>query len=209
MAMPRSQEPLRSAKASSPSRFSGTGGASGELPRPGGRVMGMVLKLAAGLLLALVLSQFPEFVQQYRQRLGGAVDALRPLVESFDAAAAGEGLSRAAALDRLSANPDGLVVGETRATGDAIFRYETLSRQQAELAAAGEFGRLFIFLKDFDPSIARRAAEDFEPALPATMEGAAHAAAGFVLGYVLVALLAWFGRLLFRRSRPTFGRRRV
>ena len=40
-----------------------------------------------GLALAIVLSQFPEYAQQYTQRLGGAVDELRVITEDFDRAA--------------------------------------------------------------------------------------------------------------------------
>ena len=41
-----------------------------------------------GLGLALVLSQFPEYAQQYTQRLGGAVDELRVITEDFGRGAA-------------------------------------------------------------------------------------------------------------------------
>jgi hypothetical protein len=44
-----------------------------------------IVRIASAVVLALALSQFPEFVQQYVQRTGGAVDALQPLVERFDA----------------------------------------------------------------------------------------------------------------------------
>ena len=33
-----------------------------------------------GLLLGFALSQTPEFAQQYRQRLGGAIDELQRIV---------------------------------------------------------------------------------------------------------------------------------
>ena len=45
------------------------------------------LTLAGGLTGAAVSSQFPEFSQQYTQRLGGAVDALAVVVADFDAMA--------------------------------------------------------------------------------------------------------------------------
>ena len=38
------------------------------------------MALAAGLTGAATLSQFPEFSQQYTQRLGGAVDELSAIV---------------------------------------------------------------------------------------------------------------------------------
>ena len=42
------------------------------------------LVLAGGVAGAAILSQFPEYAQQYTQRLGGAVDALGQVVADFD-----------------------------------------------------------------------------------------------------------------------------
>ena len=56
--------------------------------------------MIGGLALGVVLSQFPEYAQQYTQRLGGAVDELRIITEDFDRAADG---GRADARRRRSA----------------------------------------------------------------------------------------------------------
>ncbi len=164
-------------------------------------MFGLGIRLIAGLVLAVVLSQAPEFVQQYRQRLGGAIDALAPIVSAFDALSRDEGLSRAEALARLERNPDTLAVGQTRITADAIERYDALRRQQAELSTAAGFERLVIFGRGLDPTLASRTFEDFRPAVPATVEGAFHAGGGFVLGYGLAAVIARGCTALFRRRR--------
>ena len=41
------------------------------------------ITLAGGLAVGAGASQFPEFSQQYAQRLGGAVDALGEVVRGF------------------------------------------------------------------------------------------------------------------------------
>lgn len=163
-----------------------------------------LLGLASAVVLGLALSQFPEFVQQYVQRTGGAVDALEPLVERFDASAAQAGLTRQAALERLAGNPDDLVVGQSKATAEAIERYEALRRSYGELASAGEFERLLVFGTSVDPAIARRTLGDFRPAVPVSLEGLAHAGLGLVLGYGLGALIAAIARALLalRRRAP-------
>ena len=46
------------------------------------------LSMAIGLLCGLAATQAPEFAQQYRQRLAGAVDELSRIVNQFDAEAA-------------------------------------------------------------------------------------------------------------------------
>ena len=58
------------------------------------------ITLAGGLAVGAGTSQFPEFSQQYAQRLGGAVDALSEVVADFDTSAVAEGLSRSEALCR-------------------------------------------------------------------------------------------------------------
>ena len=73
--------------------------------------MGMIgrrFALALGLLLAVVTSQLPEFVQQYRQRLGGALDEVRQVIAAFDSEAQAQALSREAGIARLETNPDPL-----------------------------------------------------------------------------------------------------
>jgi hypothetical protein len=50
------------------------------------------LALAIALIAGLVGSQGPEFAQQYRQRIGGALDELKRIVADFDDEAAREGL---------------------------------------------------------------------------------------------------------------------
>ncbi|HUE45573.1 MAG TPA: DUF2937 family protein [Aestuariivirgaceae bacterium] len=165
-----------------------------------------IVRIASAVVLALALSQFPEFVQQYVQRTGGAVDALQPLVERFEASAAQAGLSRQAALERLERNPDNLVVGQSAATADAIARYESLRQSYGDLASAGEFERLLVFGASVDPAIARRTMGDFRPAVPVTLEGLAHAGVGLVLGYGLGALIAAAaGALLGLRRRESIN----
>jgi hypothetical protein len=163
--------------------------------------MTWIIRIASAIALAIALSQFPEFVQQYVQRTGGAVDALGPLVQRFDASAAQAGLSRQAAFEQLEENPDALVVGQSAATAAAIERYEALKQSYADLASAGQFARLLVFARHVDPEIARRTMGDFRPAVPATLEGLAHAGAGFVLGYGLGALLVAAARALLALRR--------
>ena len=57
-------------------------------PGPSKRVESMLarrLALAIALLAGLIGSQGPEFAQQYRQRLGGALEELNRIVSEFDA----------------------------------------------------------------------------------------------------------------------------
>ena len=75
-------------------------------------MLSKVITLVGGVAGAASFSQFPEFSQQYIQRMGGAVDELSRFVAEFDADAAELGLSREVALVELAAGDD---MGRARA----------------------------------------------------------------------------------------------
>ena len=67
--------------------------------------MWKIVTLAGGVAGAATLSQYPEFTQQYLQRLAGQVDALALVARDFDASALEAGFGREAALDQMTGAP--------------------------------------------------------------------------------------------------------
>jgi hypothetical protein len=160
------------------------------------------MALAVGLFGGVVASQGPEFAQQYRQRLGGAIDELRRVVTRFDTDAQSTRESRETAIDRLRSNPDRLTSLQGEAMRANIERLERLERQRQSFAEAGPFARLAVMMRNADVDIARAAYHDFEPAVPTTWEGVIAASLGFLVGWGLTRLIAIpLRRLLFRRPR--------
>lgn len=169
------------------------------------QMIARMLTLAGGLAGAAGLSQFPEFSQQYTQRLAGAVDELSRVVEDFDRSAAAEGLDRQAALDAMAGS--GFV---ERRRVDMTRTIERKSRLEADLAAlrgAGPFTRAYEAAHFDDMEIARRAAQDFKPAMPLTFEGISFAAVGLFVGWLAIATVLYVLRLLLwpvrRRRAPS------
>jgi hypothetical protein len=149
------------------------------------------LALGLGLLGVFIASQLPEFEQQYRQRLGGAIDELATVVQRFDADAAANGLSRDNAIMRLAQSPDDVV---RRRAIDARSNVDRLAARLAQRDAmnnAGPVGRIFRFLGAPDRQLIDATMRDFEPAIPTTSEGLLIALAGFVVGWSLVHIVAW------------------
>lgn len=164
-------------------------------------MIGRVLVLAGGLAGAVGLSQFPEFSQQYLQRLAGQVDALTEVVEDFDASAQKSGLTREEALAELK----GTTFLERRREDltRTFVRFDQLTADLALLRATGPLERLIMPHRMADRSTLAAAWADFKPAVPVTLDGFIAAAIGFVAGSVLLRLI--FGLLLwpFRRNRPS------
>lgn len=160
-----------------------------------------VLALSGGLIGAAGASQFPEFSQQYMQRLGGAVDELSRVVQGFDADAAALGLSRDAALADLAA-AGGMAERRAATMGRTLRRHDRLSADLEALRGAGPFTRAYRARHLMDAQIARAAWADFRPALPLTPEGAIFAGAGFLVGLGLLSGLVAAIHGLARAIRP-------
>src|SRR5689334_23295501 len=99
------------------------------------RAVAFVLALAAGM----ISSQLPEFAQQYRQRLGGAIDELARILTHFDEDAAHSGYDREAALAVMTRNDERLVRDQATRMRENVDRYGKLVSQQQAFTNAGPF----------------------------------------------------------------------
>jgi hypothetical protein len=159
------------------------------------------LALFFAMLSGIVCAQFPEYAQQYRQRLGGALDELNAIIARFDADAAQNGLSEGQGVTRLGQNPDPLVRAQGVEMRDVIARRDKLQTQAQTFADSGNFKRVWALVTQADPRIAWRAYESFEPGVPVTWEGFATALIGFVIGGGLIRLMGWPIERHHRRRR--------
>ncbi len=162
-------------------------------------MIGRTLMIAAGLGTGFLASQAPEFAQQYRQRLGGAIDELTRQVVRFDAEAKDFGLTPDAALHRLVTSPEPVARARGAAIADDMERLDRLTAQREAFRTAGSFDRLAALAEHVDPDLARATWRDFEPAVPTTSEGAVTAGAGFVAGGTAAAGLIGTLKLMLRR----------
>jgi exonuclease VII large subunit len=156
------------------------------------------LALALAALAGLIGSQAPEFAQQYRQRLGGAVAELNRIISEFDAEAERQNLTPAEGLSRLDQNADPLARQRGEAMVETINRANRLNEQLQAMTSAGPLKRLYVMAKDFDPQIAESALDNYEPAAPLTFEALVAAGLAALSGWAATHLIAW---PLRRRSR--------
>lgn len=159
------------------------------------------MMLAAALFGGVLTSQLPEFAQQYRQRLGGAVDELGRVVADFDHDAAAANLQRQQAITLMKQAPEKLVRLRGASAEATIERYDRLRSQLAAFEASGPIGRVESLLSTPDRDLVGAAFSTYEPAVPTTAAGAVAAAAGFLLVYLGCGVGALAVRPLRRRSR--------
>jgi hypothetical protein len=156
------------------------------------------LALAIALLAGMIGSQGPEFAQQYRQRLGGALDEVNRLVSEFDAEAQRQNLSEPEALKRLEDNSDRLARDRGADMAEAIDRDRRLNEQIAAINSAGPLMRLYVVATRFDPEIARSTLDNYEPAEPLSLAALTAGGLAALWGWAAARLVAW---PFSRRSR--------
>ncbi|MCI2400783.1 DUF2937 family protein [Aliiroseovarius subalbicans] len=156
------------------------------------------LTLAGGLAGAVSLSQFPEFSQQYLQRLAGAVDELKVVVAAFDTSAKGFGLSRDEALAQM-----GGTTFQNKLRDDMqgnLTRFKQLNADYQALSGTIPLERLTMVWRMRDSDLALRTWDDFRPAIPVTSDGLICAGIGFVGGWLLLSGLLGLLARPFRRK---------
>ncbi|MDG1862813.1 MAG: DUF2937 family protein [Yoonia sp.] len=158
-----------------------------------------VLSVMGGLAGAATLSQYPEFTQQYMQRLAGQVDALTVVVNDFEVSAMRSGLTRSQAFAQMTGTP---FLADRQADMRRTFaRHAVLSDNLAELRAASPIQWLSMPQRLSDPETFANTWADFQPAAPLSVAGFVAAGFGGLVGWSLAAaLLALIGRSL-RRSK--------
>lgn len=157
--------------------------------------MGRILNIIGALIGMAMASQFPEFSQQYVQRLGGAVDELQSIVMAFDETARVSGLDRETALEHLSGSS--FLEGHQDDMRTTITRFERLASNYAMLQGSTAIGRVAQIQKFRDRQLLEKTWDDFEPAVPLNQDGAIFAGAGFLSGLLLFAAIG----SIFRRRQ--------
>jgi hypothetical protein len=139
-------------------------------------------------LFAIGFSQVPAFLQEYQQRLGGAVDELRSVVEEDRASARRNGVTLQRLIEdhRQSARPTVRATGV--AIGARVERLAVLEKAADRLAAASALERPWVFLRTVDRPIAQGTWTEFKPTLTLDIP---YGAAGVLAGLLVNGLLGW------------------
>ena len=129
---------------------------------------------------AVAFAQLPEFIQQYRQRLGGHLDEARRQLAEFVAIASHAKLSLPQFIERTATNPDATVAQLGGVMRNAVLRVDQLTAAEAALSIASLWEKPFVFVRYIDKGIARATWEIYLPAVPTTGEGLIYALTGML-----------------------------
>ena len=159
--------------------------------------MKLVFTIITALLFGSLLSQFPEFYQQYLQRLGGQLDGIRLEITDLDQRAESAQKNRFEYIRRLLENDDPIVQNEGDNLARLLGRQIKLQRTFDDLNSSNPLWRSVRFAHHFNNEIAIPTLDSFRPAIPITVEGAYYFSLGAFLGWFFSWLLGRF----FRRQK--------
>ncbi|MBC7477596.1 MAG: DUF2937 family protein [Pseudorhodobacter sp.] len=165
--------------------------------------MWRILAILGGVGGAVALSQFPEFSQQYLQRLAGKVDALTAIAVQFDATATKNDLTREAALAAMTGSP--VLIDQQADMRATLALQARLADNLATLRAATPLARLTMPQRLGDVETLQATYVDFKPAVPASTEGTITAGIGYAGGWSVVRLLGGLLSWPFARRRRYLG----
>ncbi len=155
------------------------------------------LTMAGGIAGAATLSQFPEFSQQYLQRLSGARTELMVIAKGFDFTAETAGLTRNEALDKMSGSEFQNNLRDQMATN--LTRYERLDAAYTSLKQTEPLMRLTKLWHFRDTDLVQKTWDEYRPAVPVTADGLICAGIGFVGGWLILSLILGLLMAPFRR----------
>ncbi len=153
---------------------------------------------------AVAFAQFPEFMQQYLQRLGGHLDEARRQLAHFRDVAQQSGLTLEGLITRTNANSDAAVAKLGGVMREAVARVAHLEQAQSAIQTASPWTRPFAFLTHADHDIVRGTMHAFQPAVPTTLEALVYALLGMA-----ILLLTYHGGIKYPLTRLAHRRRAV
>ncbi len=155
------------------------------------------LTMAGGLAGAATLSQFPEFSQQYLQRLDGARTELMVIAKGFDLSASAAGYTRDEALAAMGGSDFQNRLRDQMAQN--LARFEQLDAAYLALKRSEPLMRLTKLWYFRDTDLVAQTWDEFRPAVPVTADGLISAGIGFAGGWLTLSLLLGLITMPFRR----------
>lgn len=140
---------------------------------------------------ALTAAQFPQFVQQYLQRLAGHAAEAQRLLTRYEQAAQDAGMALEPYIRRFQNDPDAVVAEHGQIMMEVSQRAAYLQEAVEALQNSHAFNRPFVFLNYLDREIAYQALLIFQPGVPTTPEGLIYALTGIALGLLCYNGLKW------------------
>ena len=171
------------------------------------RLLNGLLDRLIALLGAAGMAQFPQFFSQYLQRLGGHLAEAKFLLLRYEMTAEYFNLTLEEYIAVHVNSGSEVLASSGQIINELIERIATLEQTYHHLQTATPWTRWLVFLRQLDPELFRETWAVFTPGIPTTLEGAAYALFGLIVGWGIYSGLKFLARLFGRLISAPFHRR--
>jgi Protein of unknown function (DUF2937) len=161
------------------------------------RWVGGILDRIFVVVGALLFSQAPLFMHQYRQQLAGHVAELQLQVEVMRNAALLSGKTLEQFVSKFLQSSDTDFSRQGQIMQGMVQRWHELSEGLHSLDNSSIWARPIAFFSHFNIQVAKSTLNSFTIGIPITMEGLIYAILGIFFGYALFHLIAKIFTTLF------------
>ncbi len=153
---------------------------------------------------AFIGSQFPQFIQQYTQRLAGYVEALEKVVNELHRIASLSHKTLEQYIQKFRDSQDIDFIHQGDFMQETVVRWQEFYQILSELTQAPTVLKLYYFFKDLQLDIAKSTLACFQPGFSLTLEGVGYAAIGMILGWCFYQLALQLIALGYSRALQIF-----
>lgn len=144
------------------------------------------------VVFAIILMQFPLFLEQYSIRLSGHVNELAYQVKQVQETAKGSGKNLQQFIEKFTSSKDSDFVKQGKLIQNMVSRKDKLTSSLNALMNANVITRPFIFLFRSDWDIVGATADSYQIGLSLSLESIVYGIVGVLLGYIIYQGLASF-----------------
>ncbi len=144
------------------------------------------------VIVALILMQFPLFIDQYMIKLSGNVDELNYQMQKIEQVAQKTKKTPDAYIQKFLQNDDPDFSEQGKFLLAMQERTENLSQALQSLRESGPFTRPFIFMVKSDHRIVRSTYHTYQPGISFSIESIFYGFIGILLGYYIYRLISYF-----------------
>ena len=146
---------------------------------------------------AFIGSQIPLFIEQYKQRLSGHIEALALQLAELTKIAAASNKSLGQYIHKFKISLDADFVNQGYFMEGIVSRYQELQNVLQVLDQSPSWLQLIHFIRNINLDIAKSSLSAFTPGFLFSIEGLTYTAIGIIGGCLIYRLLKWAASICF------------
>ena len=150
------------------------------------------------VVFAILFIQFPQFIVQYKQRLGGHVDELSAIIKQYAEVANLNGKSVQEYINLFLDSGKSEFISTGKLMSLNLQRFDYLSNALNDLMSATGFTQFFTFLKTVDYEIFSATLSNFTPGISFNFETLIYIFMGAIVGFIIFWSIKKVIHIIFR-----------